>query len=249
MGRDNGAVHARRKTTSVINTLLIECIQQAVYSIGIDHNVTRYTNIQRLHQCPELYFNTAQIKIRARAQNWIRANCNLIEILWTAVLGPTSALAMAFTGIVCFLFICVLSSGRATSCTSGNDCSWGESCCEEGVCREICSVYYCSYDYQCSNGEQCCDGICSLWCANFSPSPTPRMGWSQSQVMGLIITLIFSASVISCFCCCCCCAYCPYHRHSSSRRQIAPQSSTPRQAYVVFSVRTTAISSVTAHRT
>lgn len=152
---------------------------------------------------------------------------------------------MAFTRIVCFLFVCLLSSGRATFCTSGDDCSWGESCCKEGVCRETC---YCSYDFHChGNGEQCCDGICSLWCANSSPSPTPRTGWNQSQVIGLIVFLILSASVVSCICCCCC-TCCPYHRHRSSRRQIAPQPSNPRQAYVILSVRTTEISSVTAHR-
>lgn len=154
---------------------------------------------------------------------------------------------MAYTGIVCFLFVCLLESGRATFCTSGDDCWWGESCCTEGVCRETCSVYYCSYDYQCGDGEQCCDGICSSWCANFTPSPTPKTGRSQNQVIGLIIFLIFCASVMTCICCCCC-ACCPYHRHRSSRRQIAPQSSNPPQAYVLLSVRSTTISSVSAHR-
>lgn len=154
---------------------------------------------------------------------------------------------MAFTTIACPLFVCLLSSGSAAFCTSGDDCSWSESCCKEGVCRETCSVY-CSYDYQCGNGEQCCDGICSSWCANSSPSPTPRTGWNQSQVIGLIIFVIFSASIISCICCCCYCACCPCHRHRSSRAQIVPQSSNPQQAYAVaVSVRTTTISSVTAH--
>lgn len=168
--------------------------------------------------------------------------------------GPTSASAMAFTRIVCFLFVCLLSPGRVTSCTSSDDCWWGESCCAEGVCRETCSAYYCSYDFQChDNGEQCCNGVCLLWCTNVSPSPgpspspTPRTGWTQSKVMGLIIFLIISASVVSCICCCCC-NCCPCHRHRSSRRQIAPQSSSPRQAYVILSVRTTAVTSVTAHR-
>ena len=150
---------------------------------------------------------------------------------------------MAFTGIVCFLFLCLLESRKATSCTSGDDCWWGESCCEDGVCRETCSVFYCSYDYQCGFGEQCCDGICSSWCATSSPSPTPKTGWSQSQVIGLSIFLMFSASVITCISCCCC-ACCPYHRHHSSRRQIAPQPSNPQQAFVILSVRSTAISSV-----
>lgn len=153
--------------------------------------------------------------LRAGARNWIRANCNLILILWAIVSGLTSALAMAFTRIVCLFFVCLLGSGSATFCTSGNDCSWSESCCKEGVCRETCSVH-CSYDYQCGNSEQCCDGICSSWCANSSPSPTPRTGWKQSQVIGLIIFVLFSASITTCICCCCC-ACCPYHRHRSSR--------------------------------
>ena len=155
---------------------------------------------------------------------------------------------MAFTGIVCFLFLCLRESGRATFCTSVHDCWWDESCCGPGILKKTCSVYYCSYDYQCGDGEQCCDEICSLWCAKFSSSPTPKTGWSQSQVTGLITSLIFSALVISCICCCCyCCACCPlHHRHRSSRRQNSPQSSNPRQAFVIFSVRSTATSSVMA---
>ena len=158
---------------------------------------------------------------------------------------------MAYKGIVCFLFVCLLESGRATFCTSGDDCWWGESCCTEGVCRETCSVYYCSYDYQCGDGEQCCDGICLSWCATFSPSPTPNTGWNQDDqrlAITLISLFIIFAPVICCICCCCC-GCCPYQSHRSSRRQIAPQSSTPRQAraYVILSVRSTAISSVTAH--
>ena len=156
---------------------------------------------------------------------------------------------MAFTGIVCFLFLCLLESRRAMSCTSGDDCWWGESCCK-GVCRETCPV--CSYDYQCGDGEQCCDGICSSWCATFSPSPTPKTGWNQDDqrlAITLISLFIFSLPFICCICCCCC-GCCPYQSHRSSRRQITPQSSTPRQAraYVILSVRSTTVSSVTAHR-
>lgn len=151
---------------------------------------------------------------------------------------------MAFTGIVCVLLLCLLESRRAASCTSDDDC-WGESCCEEGVCRETCSVYYCSYDYQCGYGKQCCDGICSSWCTTSSPSPTPKTGqWDYSLAITLISLFIFFAPVICCICCCCCeCS--PYHRYRSSTRQIEPQStplSTPRRAYVIV------ISSVTAHR-
>ena len=158
---------------------------------------------------------------------------------------------MTFTRIDCFLFVCLLGSGKATICTSDDDCLWSESCCvAEGVCRESCPVYYCSYDYQCSDDEHCCDGICSLSCANISPSPSPTAGpgtgWSQSQVMGLIIFILFFVSVISCICCCCCfCSCCPCYRHRESRRQVAPRPSTPQRAYVVY--RRTAIATVTAH--
>lgn len=163
---------------------------------------------------------------------------------------------MAFTGIVCFLFdgsrarLDIVSSNQEELCLVLQAMTVRESCCNEGVCKKTCSIYYRSCDYQCDNGEHCFDGICSSWCAFFSPSPTPTTELSQNQVIVLITFFtILSASVIGCICCCCCCSCCPYYRHrSASRRQIEPQSSTPRQAFVILSVRSTAISSFTVQR-
>lgn len=56
------------------------------------------------------------------------------------MLESTSALAMAFTGIVCVLLLCLLESRRAASCNSDDDCWWGESAVKVSVGRPALST-------------------------------------------------------------------------------------------------------------
>ncbi|CAH3161031.1 unnamed protein product, partial [Pocillopora meandrina] len=112
---------------------------------------------------------------------------------------------MASKEFLCFLFVCFFTLGSATYCTFKSDCSYSESCCSDGVCRERC--YYCSSDGECGTNEQCCDNKCISICSS------SYCGWSGGAIAGAIIgTIIFFAiiiSIVSCLCCACC----PYYRY------------------------------------
>ena len=100
---------------------------------------------------------------------------------------------MASKEFLCFLFVCFFTLGSATYCTFKSDCSYGESCCTDGVCREKCS--YCSYNSECGTNEQCCDNKCISIFSTCSCSSTFDCGIDEQCCSS---TCISSSSSCSC---------------------------------------------------
>ena len=100
---------------------------------------------------------------------------------------------MASKEFLCFLFVCFFTLGSTTYCTFKSDCSYSESCCTDGVCREKCS--YCSYNSECGTNEQCCDNKCISIFSTCSCSSTYDCGIGEQCCSS---TCISSSSSCSC---------------------------------------------------
>ena len=100
---------------------------------------------------------------------------------------------MASKEFLCFLFVCFFTLGSTTYCTFKSDCSYSESCCTDGVCREKCS--YCSYNSECGTNEQCCDNKCISIFSTCSCSSTFDCGIDEQCCSS---TCISSSSSCSC---------------------------------------------------
>ena len=100
---------------------------------------------------------------------------------------------MASKEFLCFLFVCFFTLGSTTYCMFKSDCSYSESCCTDGVCREKCS--YCSYNSECGTNEQCCDNKCISIFSTCSCSSTFDCGIDEQCCSS---TCISSSSSCSC---------------------------------------------------